>query len=1072
MTTPIPQPRTIPFLGNVTSIDTEVPLRGFILLAKQYGEIYQLDILGSVSVNLNSHALINEVSDEKRFRKAVGGALYGVRDLVGDGLFTAIEGEPNWGIAHRLLMPAFGTLPIREMMEDMRDLCSQLLLKWERFGPDNIIDPVDDFTRVTLDTLAYCCMSYRLNSFYTEHTPAFSTAMADFLGATFVRTSRPALIQALKSSENAKYQADIKFMKDLATKIVQDRKANPTDKKDILNIMLAGKDPKTGQGLSEEAMINNLLTFMIAGHETSSGMLSFTTYYLIKNPQAMRKLQKEVDDVLGGRPMKAEDLGNMPYLVAVMRESLRLCPTASQRGVFSLEDTTLLNGKYFIKKGTRLVCQEWLNHRDTTIWGDDVSSTRLATSYMLSLTMQAEEFKPERMLDGKFEALPPNAWQPFGYGMRGCIGRPFAWQEVSLILASMVQKFDLELADPSYTLVIKQSLTIKPKSFYIKARLRKTGPPLQQVLVPTQTRTVGGADPSSNAKTAGGTPIYLLYGSNTGTSEAFAQRVANDAASHGFKAKLDTLDSFAGAVPTDGPVIIFTASYEGQPADNAARFVDWLTNVQGEELKGVRFGVFGCGNSDWAATLQRIPRLCDDLMEKRGGKRVIARGEADSGKGDFFQVFEEFTVSLWSALAKEYDVQKSDTPSLFGLEVKTVDPGTQRATALRQTGAGLGKVINNVVLTKPGHPVKRHIEFALPDGLTYRTGDYLAILPRNPDSVVRRVLAFFGLSQEQEVIISSTGPTPLPTDKAISIKEVLSGYVELSQPITTHDIRILTEIASTDATRSALQELSGSYQEKVLDPRLSALDILEAHKGDLKIDLGVFLRMLPPMRIRQYSISSSPLWNPEHATLTVSVLESPLKSDSSKTFLGVGSNFLANLQPGDLVQMLVRGSVNFHLPQDITVPIIAFCAGSGLAPIRGFIQERAIQKASGRDVGKILLFFGCRTPEDDFLYGETELKEWSDLGVVDIRSAFSKASDKSLNCKYIQHRMWNDRDDVVELFRKQAQLYVCGSNQIAKEVNAGLAEIYKQLHPEKDDSVAKADLDVLLKGRYATDVFE
>uniref|UniRef100_A0A0W0F1E3 Putative fatty acid hydroxylase n=1 Tax=Moniliophthora roreri TaxID=221103 RepID=A0A0W0F1E3_MONRR len=1056
MTTPIPQPRTIPFLGNVTSIDTEVPLRGFILLAKQFGEIYQLDILGSISVNLNSNALINEVSDEKRFRKAVGGALYNVRDLVGDGLFTAMEGEPNWGIAHRLLMPAFGTLSIRGMMEDMRDICSQLFLKWERFGPEYIIDPVDDFTRVTLDTLAFCCMSYRLNSFYTEHTPPFSTSMADFLSATFVRSSRPALIQAMKTSENAKYEADIKLMKDLATKIVADRKANPTEKKDILNIMLNGRDPKTGEGLSDESIINNLLTFMIAGHETSSGMLSFTTYYLIKHPRAMRKLQKEVDDILNGRPMKPEDLGNMPYLVAVMRESLRLSPTASQRGVFSLEDTTLLNGKYFIKKGTRLVCQEWLNHRDPVVWGND-----------------AEEFKPERMLDGKFEALPPNAWQPFGYGMRGCIGRPFAWQEVALILASMIQKFDLELADPSYTLIIKQSLTIKPKNFYIKARLRKTGPPLQTSLTPVPSQTLAGeAGSSTITASKGSIPLYLLYGSNTGTSETFAQRVANDAARHGFKAKLDNMDSFTGALPPDGPVIVFTASYEGQPADNAARFIDWLTNIEGEELKGVRFGVFGCGNSDWAQTLQRIPRLCDDLMEKRGGKRLLPRGEADSGKGDFFEVYEGFVASLWATLEKEYNVQKSDAPASSGLEVRTVTPGTQRAVALRQPGVGLGKVFENIVLTKPGHPVKRHIEFELPEGTSYRTGDYLAILPRNPESVVRRVLALFGLPSEQEVIISSSGPTPLPTDKAVSIAEVLAGYVELSQPATTHDIRTLTECATADATRSALQELSASYQDKVLGPRLSVFDILETYKNDVKVGLGAFLQMLPPMRVRQYSISSSPLWNPERATLTVSVLESPLKSDSSKTFLGVGSNFLANLKPGDLVQMLVRGSVNFHPPEDITVPIVAFCAGSGLAPIRGFIQERAIQKASGRDVGKILLFFGCRTPEDDFLYAENELKEWKDLGVVDIRPAFSRASDKSVGCKYIQHRLWNDREDVIEAYRNNARFYVCGSNVIAKEVKVGLVEIYKQLHPEKDETTAKVELADLLKGRYATDVFE
>ncbi|EEB99631.1 hypothetical protein MPER_00653, partial [Moniliophthora perniciosa FA553] len=206
--------------------------------------------------------------------------------------------------------------------------------------------------------------------------------------------------------------------------------------------------------------------------------------------------------------------------------------------------------------------------------------------------------------------------------------------------------------------------------------------------------------------------------------------------------------------------------------------------------------------------------------------------------------------------------------------------------------------------------------------MSHRTGDYLAILPRNPESVVHRVLAFFGLSSEQEVVISSSGPTTLQTGKAVPLAEILAGYAELSQPATTRDIRTLTEDATTDATRSALQDLSASYQDKVLGPRLSVFDILETYKNDVKIDLGSFLQMLPPMRVRQYSISSSPLWNPGRATLTVSVLESPLKSDSSKTFLGVGSNFLANLKPGDFVQMLVRGSVNFHPPEDITIPIV------------------------------------------------------------------------------------------------------------------------------------------------------
>jgi cytochrome P450/NADPH-cytochrome P450 reductase len=157
------------------------------------------------------------------------------------------------------------------------------------------------------------------------------------------------------------------------------------------------------------------------------------------------------------------------------------------------------------------------------------------------------------------------------------------------------------------------------------------------------------------------------------------------------------------------------------------------------------------------------------------------------------------------------------------------------------------------------------------------------------------------------------------------------------------------------------------------------------------------------MRVRQYSISSSPLWNPTHITVTFSVLDVPSMSKVARSFLGVGSNYLASMIPGDRVQRSVRPSAAaFNLPEDPMTPVVMFCSGSGLAPMRGFIQERAVQKASGRDVGEMLLFFGCRSPKSDFLYSESDLAESSAQGVVDIRPAFSRSPEDSEGCKYVQ----------------------------------------------------------------------
>jgi cytochrome P450/NADPH-cytochrome P450 reductase len=224
--------------------------------------------------------------------------------------------------------------------------------------------------------------------------------------------------------------------------------------------------------------------------------------------------------------------------------------------------------------------------------------------------------------------------------------------------------------------------------------------------------------------------------------------------------------------------------------------------------------------------------------------------------------------------------------------------------------------------------------------------------------------------------------------------------VELAQPATKKNLDLLASLSSGQE-KEKLSNLLSSFAD-VQTRQLSILDILEMH---LKCDISfaAYLSMLPAMRIRQYSISSSPLWKPDHVTLTVNVLDATPLSGRPGKFLGVGSNYLSRLQAGDLVQVSVRASnTAFHLPEDPSVPIIMFAAGSGMAPMRGFIQERALQAAAGRSVGEALLFFGCRNPEEDFLYSDSELAEWKKAGVVTVLPAFSRASEQSEGCKYVQ----------------------------------------------------------------------
>ena len=227
--------------------------------------------------------------------------------------------------------------------------------------------------------------------------------------------------------------------------------------------------------------------------------------------------------------------------------------------------------------------------------------------------------------------------------------------------------------------------------------------------------------------------------------------------------------------------------------------------------------------------------------------------------------------------------------------------------------------------------------------------------------------------------------------------------------------------------------------------RLSPLTILESYPT-AAFPFSTYLSMLPPMRIRQYSISSSPLPSPTSCTLTYAVVNAPappsVPADKQHHNLGVATTYLASLSKDDKLLISVRPShTAFHPPLDIAnIPVIMLCAGTGLAPFRGFVQERASQLAAGRTLAPALLFIGCRYPDKDALYAD-ELRSWAKEGAVDVRYAFSKAPEKSEGCKYVQDRLYKDRAEAEALWEKGAKMYVCGSGEAGEGIRACVVRI-------------------------------
>ncbi|KAJ8133538.1 hypothetical protein O1611_g91 [Lasiodiplodia mahajangana] len=850
----IPQPPGWPVLGNALDIDPDVFLLSMKSMGARYGEIYRLHLGGKAQVVLSSYRLVAEALDETRFRKSISAPLAEIRHGVRDGLFTARDGEPNWGIAHRVLMPAFGPTSIRGMFDEMHDVATQLAMKWARHGSDASIMVPEDFTKLSLDTLALCAMGFRFNSYYKDELHPFISAMGDFLVESGNRSRRPPLPSIFYQGRDAKFFTDIELLRHTASEVLQERKGSvgTNKREDLLCAMLNGVDPKSGERMSDDSIIDNLITFLIAGHETTSGLLSFAFYGLLKNPETYRKAQEEVDNVIGKGKLAVEHLPKLPYLAAVLRETLRLHSPIPIILVEPIKDE-VIGHSYFVPAGETMVLLLSNSHLDPAVYGDD-----------------AHEFKPERMLDANFERLNktyPNCWKPFGNGVRACIGRPFAWQEALLVMAMLLQNFNFVLDDPSYTLAIKQTLTIKPKDFRMRAILRDE-------LTPTQLQHRLSGTPSPLAEQVNGSqirkddqkignPLSIYYGSNSGTCKSLAQRLAADAPSHGFYiTAIDCMDSVRARLSTDQPIIFITASYEGQPPDNAALFVDWVENLKDDTaLCGVAYAVFGCGHHDWPSTFHRIPKLVDSCLEKRGGSRIADIGLADVADEDVFSTFEAWEdTMLWPALRKKYGTTGKQATDIEGqglpFSIQITNP---RLDNLR-LDLEKGRVLNSGVLTAEGEPVKRWIEIKLPENMTYTAGDYLAVLPLNTPEEVLRAMRRFDLPWDAHITINGANmETHLPVDVAVAVSDIFSSYVELARPATKRNILTLEKHAKRSSTKARLQTLAAdAHASEAVAKNISILDLLESYT-DIDLPLSEFLSMLPPLRTRQYSIASSPL---------------------------------------------------------------------------------------------------------------------------------------------------------------------------------------------------------------------
>ncbi|NGX95421.1 MAG: cytochrome P450 [Candidatus Afipia apatlaquensis] len=1068
---PIPHPPKKPVVGNMLSLDSTAPVQDLVRKTKELGPIFWLDMMGQPLVIVSGFELVNELSDEKRFDKAVRGALRRVRAIGGDGLFTADTTEPNWNKAHNILLSPFGGRAMQSYHPMMVDIAEQLVKKWERLNADDEIDVVHDMTALTLDTIGLCGFDYRFNSFYREDYHPFVGALVRSLETIMMTRGLP-LEGLFMRARRTDMAADVAFMNNMVDEIVAERRKNAeaaASTKDMLNAMLTGVDKVTGEQLDDVNIRYQINTFLIAGHETTSGLLSCAIYAMLKHPEVLKKAYEEVDRVLGAdidaKPT-FQQVTQLQYISQILKESLRMWPPAPAYGVTPLKDETI-GGKYKLRKGTFVTILVMALHRDPSVWGPN-----------------PDVFDPENFSREAETKRPPNAWKPFGNGQRACIGRGFAMHEAALALGMILQRFKL-LDHTRYQMHLKETLTIKPDGFKIKVRARSDK---DRTIVANRpgaaVADTSGTTAPARVRPGHNTPLLILYGSNLGTAEELAHRVADLAEVNGFATKLAPLDDYVGNLKDQGDVIIFCASYNGAPPDNATKFVNWLSSdLPKDAFEGVRYAVFGCGNSDWLATYQSIPRLIDEQLSAHGAKAGLPRGEGDA-RDDLDGQFEKWFKSVRELAGKEAGIETGFTREANDEPLYKIEPVAHSAVNTIAASGGAVPVkllINDELQNKsganPSTRSTRHIEVELPEGISYRVGDHLSVVPRNAPALVDAVARRFGFLPTDQVRLQvATGRrAQLPVDNAVSVGRLLGEFVELQQVATRKQIQIMSEHTRCPMTKPKLEALTGDdpastelYRSEILAKRKSVYNLMEEYPA-CELPFHTYLEMLSLLSPRYYSISSSPAaLGSNKCSVTVGVVDAPASSGRG-IYKGVCSNYLASRRPGDVVHAIVRETkAGFRLPENPLTPIIMVGPGTGLAPFRGFLQERAAVKEKGQTLGPSMLFFGCRHPEQDFLYAD-ELKGYAEKGITDLHVAFSRADTPK---SYVQDLITAQKDKVWKLIEAGAIIYVCGDgSKMEPDVKRVLTTIYRE-RTGADEAAALQWIDTMgTQNRYVLDVW-